>query len=222
MSKKRKDWRLYILDMLECIKRIENYVEGLSYEQFLMDDKTKDWESWNFRLFFIIYVLSFPSLSSRSCKSSRSITLGIVVKNIPHHSNGGTGLSFLKPLPIIILMEFRDYVAILGGLIGILATFTGIMWMLVQQINKRIDTVEKRIDDRINAVEKRIDDRMNAMEKRIDDRINAVEKRIDELRDDMDRRFNELREDIKGLREEIKEIRLLLYKVLEVPHKQGE
>jgi uncharacterized protein with HEPN domain len=42
MSKKRKDWRLYLLDMLECIKRIENYVEGLSYEQFLMNDKTKD------------------------------------------------------------------------------------------------------------------------------------------------------------------------------------
>ncbi len=42
MSKKRKDWRLYLLDMLECIKRIENYVEGLSYEQFLMDDKAKD------------------------------------------------------------------------------------------------------------------------------------------------------------------------------------
>jgi Uncharacterized conserved protein len=52
MSKKRKDWRLYLLDMLECIKRIENYVEGLSYEQFLMDDKTKDWEGWNFRPFF--------------------------------------------------------------------------------------------------------------------------------------------------------------------------
>jgi len=34
MSKKRKDWRLSLLDMLECIKRIENYVEGLSYEQF--------------------------------------------------------------------------------------------------------------------------------------------------------------------------------------------
>ena len=52
MSKKRKDWRLYLLDMLECIKRIENYVEGLSYEQFLMDNKAKDRESWNFRPFF--------------------------------------------------------------------------------------------------------------------------------------------------------------------------
>ena len=90
-------------------------------------------------------------------------------------------------------MEFRDYIAILGGLVGISATFTGIMWMLVQQINKRIDTVDKRID--------------------------SVEKRIGELREDMDRRFNELKEDIKGLREEIKEIRFLLYKVLEVPHK---
>jgi flagellar capping protein FliD len=90
-------------------------------------------------------------------------------------------------------MEFRDYIAILGGLVGILATFTGIMWMLVQQINKRIDAVEKGIDYR----------------------IDAVEKRIDELREDMDRRFDELRE-------EIKEIKLLLYKVLEIPHKQGE
>jgi hypothetical protein len=90
-------------------------------------------------------------------------------------------------------MEFRDYIAILGGLVGILATFTGIMWMLVQQINKRIDAVEKGIDYR----------------------IDAVEKRIDELREDMYRKFDELRE-------EIKEIKLLLYKVLEVPHKQGE
>jgi hypothetical protein len=38
----------------------------------------------------------------------------------------------------------------------------------------------------------------------------------------MDRRFGELRGEISGLREEIKEIKLLLYKVLEVPHKQGE
>jgi hypothetical protein len=38
----------------------------------------------------------------------------------------------------------------------------------------------------------------------------------------MDGRFGNLREEISGLREEIKEIRLLLYKVLEVPHKQGE
>jgi hypothetical protein len=78
-------------------------------------------------------------------------------------------------LPIIIPVEFREDIAILGGLVGILATFTGIMWMFVQQINKRID----------------------------------------DLRDDVDRRFDELRE-------EIKEIKLLLYKVLEVPHKQGE
>ncbi len=114
---------------------------------------------------------------------------------------------FLKLLLIIILVEFRDYIAILGGLIGILATFTGIMWILVQQINKGMDTVNKRIDDfRDN-----------------------MDKRLGELRSDMDtkfedvyRRFGELREDIKDLREEIKEIRLLLYKVLEVPHKQGE
>jgi len=68
-------------------------------------------------------------------------------------------------------MEFRDYVAILGGLIGIL-TFTGIMWIFVQQINKRIDTVEKRIDDRINAVEKRIDNLRDEMDRRFDEDVN--------------------------------------------------
>jgi hypothetical protein len=38
----------------------------------------------------------------------------------------------------------------------------------------------------------------------------------------VDGKLGELRGEISGLREEIKEIRLLLYKVLEVPHKQGE
>jgi len=56
----------------------------------------------------------------------------------------------------------------------------------------------------------------------INKRIDTVEKRIDDLRDDVDRRFDESREEIKGLREEIGEIGLLLYKVLEAPHKQGE
>jgi hypothetical protein len=35
-------------------------------------------------------------------------------------------------LLIIILVEFRDYIAILGGLVGILATFIWVMGMLVQ------------------------------------------------------------------------------------------
>jgi predicted PurR-regulated permease PerM len=101
-------------------------------------------------------------------------------------------------------MEFRDYVAILSGLIGIFAIFIWIMGMLVQQINKRIDTVDKRIDDfRDN------------MDKRFDELRSDVDRRFGELREDMDRSFDELRE-------EIKEIKLLLYKVLEVPHKQGE
>ncbi len=48
MSKKRKDWRLYLLHILECIKRIENSVEGLNYKQFLMDDKTKNLKIYHF------------------------------------------------------------------------------------------------------------------------------------------------------------------------------
>ena len=30
------------MDMLESIKKIENYIERLNYEQFLRDEKTKD------------------------------------------------------------------------------------------------------------------------------------------------------------------------------------
>jgi uncharacterized protein with HEPN domain len=42
MSKKKRSWKLFVMDMLESIKKIENYIEGLNYEQFLRDEKTKD------------------------------------------------------------------------------------------------------------------------------------------------------------------------------------
>jgi len=146
-------------------------------------------------------------LSSRSCKSSRSIAFGIVLK-----------IYLFLLLPIIVLVEFRDYIAILGGLIGILATFTGIMWMFVQQINKRMDTMDNRIDDFRDNMDKRLGELRDDMDTKFED----VYRRFGELRSDVDGKLGELREEIKGLREEIKEIRLLLYKVLEVPHKQGE
>jgi uncharacterized protein with HEPN domain len=41
MSKKRS-WKLFVMDMLGSIKKIENYIERLNYEQFLRDEKTKD------------------------------------------------------------------------------------------------------------------------------------------------------------------------------------
>ncbi len=37
-----RDWKLFIMDLLECIEKIEHYVSGLSYEDFLLDKKTKD------------------------------------------------------------------------------------------------------------------------------------------------------------------------------------
>jgi uncharacterized protein with HEPN domain len=42
MSKKEKNWKLFIMDMLESINKIEKYIEGLNYEQFVRDEKTKD------------------------------------------------------------------------------------------------------------------------------------------------------------------------------------
>jgi len=44
-------------------------------------------------------------------------------------------------------------------------------------------------------------------------RIEDTNKRIDDLREDLNRRIDKLED-------EIKEIRMLLYKVLEVPHKE--
>jgi septal ring factor EnvC (AmiA/AmiB activator) len=129
---------------------------------------------------------------------------------------------FLKLLPIIILVEFRDYVAIPGGLVGILATFTGIMWMLVQQINKRIDTVEKRID----SVEKRIGELREDI-KELREEVKEISRRIDGLKEDVNRKFSELKEEIREFKgymvlEVPHKRRLHRVSVIKLPHKQGE
>jgi len=38
----KRDWKLFIYDILECIKKIEKYVTNLSYDDFFGDEKTKD------------------------------------------------------------------------------------------------------------------------------------------------------------------------------------
>lgn len=38
----KRSWKLFIIDILESIEKIENYIAGLSYEEFLNDTKTKD------------------------------------------------------------------------------------------------------------------------------------------------------------------------------------
>jgi Uncharacterized conserved protein len=38
----KRDWRVILADILESINKIENYVEGVTYQQFIQDDKTKD------------------------------------------------------------------------------------------------------------------------------------------------------------------------------------
>jgi hypothetical protein len=138
-------------------------------------------------------------------------------------------LLFFKPLLIIILMEFRDYIAILGGLIGILATFTGIMWMLVQQINKRIDDFRDNMDKRLgelrgdmdtkfedvyrkfgelrNNMDTKFDDvyrRLDELKNDMDTKFEDVYRRFGGLKDDMDRRFSELRSDVDGKLGELK------------------
>jgi CHASE3 domain sensor protein len=151
-------------------------------------------------------------LSSRNCRSSRSIALGIVLKI---YLIIQIGLSFLKPLLIIILVEFREDIAILGGLVGILATFTGIMWMLVQQINKRIDSVEKRIDELREDI------------KDLREEVKEINRRVDGLKEDVSRKFSELKEEIREFKsymalEVPHKRRLHRVSVIKLPHKQGE
>ncbi len=47
-----------------------------------------------------------------------------------------------------------------------------------------------------------------------------LKKRIDDLREDLSRRLDRMEHRIDKLEDEIKEIRMLLYKVLEVPKKE--
>jgi len=38
----KRSWKLFLIDMLESIKKIESYTSKISYEEFLQDEKTKD------------------------------------------------------------------------------------------------------------------------------------------------------------------------------------
>ncbi len=42
MSNNRKNIKLFLNDILESIQKIENYTHGMTYDQFVKDEKTKD------------------------------------------------------------------------------------------------------------------------------------------------------------------------------------
>jgi uncharacterized protein with HEPN domain len=46
----KRDYRLYIDDILEAIRKIEKYTEGLTMQDFLKDDKSIDAVTWNFQI----------------------------------------------------------------------------------------------------------------------------------------------------------------------------
>jgi uncharacterized protein with HEPN domain len=41
MSKKKRYWTLYLMDMLESIRRIEVYTKDIGYEEFLRNNYDK-------------------------------------------------------------------------------------------------------------------------------------------------------------------------------------
>jgi len=38
----KRDWRLFIVDISECIEKIEGYISGMTYDEYMKDSKTKD------------------------------------------------------------------------------------------------------------------------------------------------------------------------------------
>jgi uncharacterized protein with HEPN domain len=46
----KRDYRLYVDDVLEAISRIEKYTEGMTMEDFLRDRKSIDAVTWNFQI----------------------------------------------------------------------------------------------------------------------------------------------------------------------------
>jgi Uncharacterized conserved protein len=36
----KRDYRLYVEDILDCINKVEIFVEGMNFQQFVQDDKT--------------------------------------------------------------------------------------------------------------------------------------------------------------------------------------
>jgi uncharacterized protein with HEPN domain len=42
----KKNWRFFLIDILESIEKIERYVREFSFEDFMRDEKTKDVVLW--------------------------------------------------------------------------------------------------------------------------------------------------------------------------------
>jgi len=38
----KRDWKLFLMEILESIKKVDEYIANINYEQFLSDSKTKD------------------------------------------------------------------------------------------------------------------------------------------------------------------------------------
>lgn len=38
----KRDWKLFLTDILKCIEKIESYISGITYKEFIKDEKTKD------------------------------------------------------------------------------------------------------------------------------------------------------------------------------------
>ena len=45
-----RDWRLLVSDILDCINKVEKYISGMNYDEFINDDKTIDAVIRNFSI----------------------------------------------------------------------------------------------------------------------------------------------------------------------------
>ena len=46
----KRDWKLFVFDILECIEKIEDFTSGMTQEEFVRDIKTRDAVLRNFEI----------------------------------------------------------------------------------------------------------------------------------------------------------------------------
>ncbi len=75
------------------------------------------------------------------------------------------------------------------GLIGIILAIFGSAWLNNQQLIKILTSHKDELNSRIDQLEKRMDNRIDQLEKRLDDRFNALENRVDRIERQLEQIF---------------------------------
>ena len=108
-----REWRLRVEDILEAIAKIEQYVEGLTFDQFQSDQKTVDAVVRNLEV--IGEAVRHLSAAHESLPSSIAWTDVAGMRNILIHEYFGVDLNIIWQTVTHDLPELRDQLRNIGG-----------------------------------------------------------------------------------------------------------